>query len=704
MLTKPPFILYSKISSPPKLKSKSQENYRNNINSIFSRVPESVIRQKPEIEKIIYPEPKVVFDVINNDKKPKKIELSNKMREPLKKRITNLNSFREILYNYNLEGKAHLKNFSDIKEENDKFSNLYKKIEKDKNKFNTGTYLDHEYLIGIANHYAQRGIKIPKISVDRNVFSGNPLILEGSELENYIVYNLGDRQKSEQYLNKLESIVRKKETGNYIISEEERKKLEYFEKNEKPKGYIDPDILIPKLKNDINKTKFTYDNIESFEKFFENKKKLNININNIDINSNIKSLNIPKINKNRSFNNLFEKINNTNNNKIIIKKKLSFINKKNNNISIINTNNNTNINNKYSSLSTRDYFSQIGSSENSPRILSPKDNTIISNSNISSSKRRKRTRLFQFSHLPSPIYRNNINISIFNNLFNEKNSNNNNIYSKDKIDNILNKNYRIFSVNNINKVKKRRLIPLRNNSVDNFKLRHSKLSKDSYIFNNYKKVYNNNSISYEKMRETEEYELNLLNKELEGIKKNDNKKDINLNVLDNNFDKKQKNNNNTIIDNNNENNNKENNNIEKTNIIKSNDINDKNIDKKEEKSTKIEKLFNSIVDNGYKSYRVKGEITRFLKSKGYDILKKLTIKDAYININKMKRKLNDRNYLLEEYKIRGREFSKGYLSPKQRIILDKNELLSKIIEDNEYKYKKLIIEKNFDKTNIDYNE
>ena len=93
----------------------------------------------------------------------------------------------------------------------------------------------------------------------------------------------------------------------------------------------------------------------------------------------------------------------------------------------------SNINNKYSSLSTRDYFSQIGSSENSPRILSPKDNTIISNSNISSSKRRKRTRLFQFSHLPSPIYRNNINISIFNNLFNEKNNNNNNNNNKKTI-------------------------------------------------------------------------------------------------------------------------------------------------------------------------------------------------------------------------------------------------------------------------------
>ena len=76
------------------------------------------------------------------------------------------------------------------------------KIKKNKNKFKTGTYLDYEYLINIASQYSKRGIKIPKLSSKKSVFWGNPLILDGSELEDFIVYNLGDRKKSGIFLKK----------------------------------------------------------------------------------------------------------------------------------------------------------------------------------------------------------------------------------------------------------------------------------------------------------------------------------------------------------------------------------------------------------------------------------------------------------------------------------------------------------------------
>ena len=686
MKCKPPFILYNNIQNSYNSKASKSQKYDNKLNLILSRIPENIIREKPEIEKIVYPEPKVTFDIITNNKKPKMIKIANNMGEELKKKIENLNTFKEMLHNYNINESEQLGSFSDVKDENNKFSNIYKKIQKDKNKFNTGTYLDHEYLIGIASNYAKRGIKVPKISLENNVFSANPLILEGSELEDYIVYNLGDRQKSDKFLKKLEILVRKKETGNFIMSDDERKKLSIAEKNEKHKGYIDPNILIPKLKEDIKKSKITYDNIENFEKFFEIKKK---------------PINIPKITNSRSCNSIFNDEPQTidiNSNKMRIKKNLSFISKLNNdnnstNIAANNNSISSNVNNKYSSLSTRAFLSPKGSSENSQRNISS-GKYKNSPSNISSAISREKPKYLKFSPLPSPIYRNNINhlnISLLNNIYNGRKRSSNEC-TKVKISNIFNKNKKIFS---LNKLKKRNIISLRNNSVDPFKIgKHPLLSKDSDKCINAMK-YNSN-ISNE-----DENELILLNKELDGVgdsdvgeEQNEINKNININISDNNFE---------LINNNKTTNKNENIKMNKVKIDITNDFSAKTLDKKGENSLNAEKIFKSILSSGYKSRRVKRDITDYLKSKGYDTSKNLDIKDSYININKMKRKIIERNLILEEYKIRSREF-KHLFSPKQRIILDKNELLFKKIKDNEYKFKKLMIEKNIDKPDVNYKE
>jgi len=62
---------------------------------------------------------------------------------------------------------------------------------------------------------------LPKSSV-------NPLILGGSDLEKYFLYNLEDKKKSNMFLNKVDNIVRRKETGSYILSDDEIRKLEYL--------------------------------------------------------------------------------------------------------------------------------------------------------------------------------------------------------------------------------------------------------------------------------------------------------------------------------------------------------------------------------------------------------------------------------------------------------------------------------------------
>ena len=129
MKCKPPFILYFNNNSS---KSKIKEKYGNNINSIFSRIPVSVLRKNPEIEKIVNPEQKVIYDMIRDDKKPKMIEITGVMRDSQEKIINNLNSFREMLYDFNQEGDELLENFSEVQEENNKFGKDYKNIQKEK--------------------------------------------------------------------------------------------------------------------------------------------------------------------------------------------------------------------------------------------------------------------------------------------------------------------------------------------------------------------------------------------------------------------------------------------------------------------------------------------------------------------------------------------------------------------------------------------
>jgi len=298
MKGKPPFILYSNINKPQS--SQFSKKYKNNkMHIIYSRIPDKVRKESPVIEKLIHPNPKIYYSIISKYKKPEFIKIEKNMQESQQKKISNINEFKEMFYNYNKEDREQLENFSEIKEENNQFLHNYKKVQNEKNRFSTGTYLDHQYLIGIASHYATRGIKVPKVSVDKNVFSTNPLILEGSELEHYFLYNLGDKKKSNIYLKKINEIVKRKLEGNYVLSNAEIKKLEYLEKKEKPKDYIPPSELIPKLQNDINKSKFTFENLEDFDKFFEDdetNKKVEI--------SNLRKNSISKMGSSRSSNNI----------------------------------------------------------------------------------------------------------------------------------------------------------------------------------------------------------------------------------------------------------------------------------------------------------------------------------------------------------------------------------------------------------------
>lgn len=685
MKGKPPFILYSHINKP----QSSRFLYKriDPLRKIYDRIPGSILKETPEIEKLVHPIKKIYFREIKKNEKPKAIEIDFNMEDAQQKNISSINDFREMFYNYNLEEREQLSNFYDVQEENNQFSRDYQKSQKEKNKFSTGTYLDHEYLIGIASRYAERGIKVPKVSVDKNVFSANPLILGGSDLEKYFLYNLGERKKSAVFLKKVENMVRRVIAGNTKLSNEERKKLDFLEKVEKPKGYIAPNILIPKLKNEINQTKFTYDNLENFDKFFENYEKKDYSKDKI----------FTKLEKNRNnrssnniFSNLFKLKNNILNNKIKIHKNLSFIKK-------INFNNN----NKFTSSSTRAYCpSKRFSSSNSRNILSYKD---LSKSNPSSAVSREKSKFLKYSPIISPFSRGNNNgINLYNNLYNgitKKDNNANDFFILSKPFEYPEKNTYNILYDNINKknmnkkIIKKNLISFRKNSAVSI------ISKDT------KNIKSENNISKEdKEQESEDDEIRLLNKELEGKEENKNNNDLKL-ILDSNIDKSSIDKNNDIILN--DNNSISDNILKPIKKINIPDNSEKKLEieaqtnKNDDNYNKIEKIFNSILGNEYQTRRSKSVINDFLQSRGYNINKKYSSKDAYFNINRMKTKAIERNFLLEEFKIRNGEYSKTPLTNKQQAIIDKNDFFAQEIKRNETILKKLICEKNIEKEDMD---
>ena len=136
-----------------KQKSERSSNFETSkikLRKIYDRIPIKVLKKRPEIEKLIFPEPLVVYEGISKIEKPEKIKIPKGISEEKEKKILSLDEFKEMIYNFNKQEKIYLKN-EPIKIENQVFCNNYKKLLKQKNKFSTGTYLDQEYLIAIAN-------------------------------------------------------------------------------------------------------------------------------------------------------------------------------------------------------------------------------------------------------------------------------------------------------------------------------------------------------------------------------------------------------------------------------------------------------------------------------------------------------------------------------------------------------------------------
>ena len=684
----------SKASSRPKMIGK----YGDNLKSIFARIPKEVLRKMPVIETSKSFKRKQYINGISKKKKPDINRINKEMDNSEKKILSDINGFKERFYEYNKDQEDQMENFEKIQEENDKFSKVYKKLQKEKGKFNTGTYLDYKPFINIASRYLSRNMNVPNLSNEHSIFSGNPLILAGSDLQDYFSYNLGNKKKAMIFLKKVDNIVNRKKTGNTKLTNEEIEHLEKVLQQEKPKGYIAPNVLIHKLKSDIIKSEDTFKNLVKFEQFFmsfDKKRKLN------DYMSSYKNIS-------KSTGNIFNKVNNnypttlsnTNNYSKI------YLNRRK-------INNYTNILNNNSVTGTTGIFAT--------RKSSIKDNSkeFTGNTNISSILSGRNSTSLKYSPIVSPfgrkVYNDQTNETVIANRINSS-----------KIDfqknlNLMPKTFDISSITNVERVGKKNILTniqksnlLKSNKKKTIRFKDS--AKSSANLNNENSVLNDKkgNMTYgsdrgeivELINDIERKNLIRLSKEnsINEINDIDNQNeetdtlDNKNQIINNNTSQENNisNNQNNLSNNQNQNKNYEQKNNYKNlgKIIKPRTPTQKELEKM--KYQKLENLFDKALNLRH-NQKNKGELEDYVISIGRIPNKKINTKDTYFNIYRTKEKAVDNNLILEEYMIRNGSNDKKSLTKEQNNILDKNSYFKNEMVNYEMKFKEMLCEETMEK-------
>ena len=685
------FILYSNPNKPPP-KFKSTDN---ELKSVFERIPNEDLIIMPQIRKAFQPEKKIYLTGIKKEGKPEYIKLDDHMSENDIKIFTKINDMKEQVYEIDNADEDN----EDIIEENEKFSKNYQKLKKEKNKFHRGTYLDYEPFLNISSKYIAKNMKVPNLSEDHNLFNANPLILQGSELENFIVYNLGDKNKGVQFLNRLDEYLEKKISGNTKMSIIEMERLEKLKKEEKPKGYIPPEIEITMLKNDIDNTQNSYKNLAELEEFFKPKKIFSLKKNNSSFNIFNNSIDRSPVNnlrrklaKNLSSENLIH------NNSVVSATTSIGVTRKS---SPKEPNNNKFF---YPGLNLPREF-QFKLPKLETPIRSPSG--IFGKNEQYNKKNKMKIRKISFNNSlkidSNFLSRNNEISPIFNSI---------NINSKEL-------NNRLHKIGKKNKMYK--LLKLSNHSKnDNSKKEFfSTESEVDEIFELNKEIESKKEsiISKEesKDKKSEDEETKNQKKENENfinIEERENNKDNNRrkSIVSNNNKKakKAKIEKLRIVNKENDKNNNINENkrglldsiMPKINSNKSTKFNEKEnksldtikLDPNEIRYQKIENLFNIVKENTYNNLEkeTKKDIESYLGSRGKNLKKMMTTKGTYFSLHNLMRKAKEKNIILEEYMIRNRFNVRVPFSTKQKIVLDKNEGFVKEIIKQENKFNDII--------------
>jgi len=493
-------------------------------------------------------------------------------------------------------------------------------------------------------------MKVPNLSLDHNIFSCNPLILEGSELEDYIKYNLGKKDKSIKFLNKIDDLLNKKKMGSFIESPQEMENLEDDRKNEKEKGYIPPKIEINKLKNDIKSTRSSFKDLDGFDNYFDSLKKRK------------KIIEKFSLLKNKSSGNLFNNISNNN------------IDNSNNNFD----NNNNSVNKSNVNIKKRRNYSHYSKYQN--LALNNSDITDTTYINFSRNPSSLETfREFNFlSNVNDSLYRprqhesKKIKLSPINSpfLFSSKNSelhkkfSDKSLHSRNNLKLILQKGFLLNSskikkleiprgdkinklnLNEINKKENISILSDGDKDITNFSEIDDFFQINKEFENINKRLENNNSQKFKS--EIKDYTKHLdLDNDIKEIKIKGKEKEPNFNRLK---------------------------------------------DEKEIKINQLENLFEIAKNEGLNLKDKKKEIENYAISKGKDLNNLLNKKDTYFSIYRLKKKALEKNIFIEELILRKGSKIKLPYSKKEKIFLAKNKNFLDGIINQEKKIKEIIIE------------
>ena len=608
--------------------------------------------------------------------------------------LSRVNEFKADIISFENKKNKNKRNFKKVKKDNDSFSVMYEHLLEIRKKKGKNIFKDNKYFIDIANKYLFRKFRLPDLS--RNIFNPNPLILEPEENKKYFKNNKVDEDKFLNFLERMKDLTFRKITGDYRISVEERKRLDDIIKNERPKGYIPPEELIPILQEDISKTQNTYNNLinEYKSKTIEepsNKKPIIINRASLcDINK----LNIMKK----------IKLIRNNNNKIIYNR-----NPKNN------KSNNTLIDNRNKSNAT---FNINNSSIEITTIPINKNNILNrTNSQMMTLVSPLREKLQNKTLRDIDVFKNDLedkpNKNIqngFDSLLNIRDrKSEKNLFkksydlSKNDSEDRSNKNFQkdldplfYFKIGKISKKLLKGSFTTNNPMIDKeFNLNNSSLlqSNKSELIIPRKKVgfhelISNNHIELDKEKR-EHLEDSHLNKTFQMNMKKENESNI--------FVNKQLNNNNKETP-------------DKSDLKTEKDFFEKkleNNDKKNyesqkelenENSLKIEKLYHKALNLKLKPKSLidEYELENYLiSSRGNKSLNELVdLRNTYNNIAKIGKNFFRKNIIKEEYSLRNKEGNKKIeFTEQQKKILDKNNIITKDFIQRLNQFQKIIFER-----------
>ena len=653
MKLKEKFILHSNVNkSPPK-----QEKSIDTFSLIYKKITPSFLKENPTIRQAANRKRRQFITIIKKYKKPEFVGLNNHMEDNEKKVISEINDLKEIIYDHYKEKDRQMNNYGKIKNVNNIFSKIYNKIRKEKNKFGTGTYLDYESFISISNKYISKNMKVPKLSLDHNIFSGNPLLLEGSDLENYIIYNLGNKDKSIQFLNKVDDLIKRKKMGNFKVSAQEMENLESFRKIEKTKGYIPPIIEINKLKNDIKSTRSSCKDLDVFDDFFDSLKTRKKAIEKYSLYRTKSSKNLfSNQSKNyiiNSYNNLDNNYNSINNSNANIKNRRRY--------SLISQYKKLALNNSDITASTA-----INLSRNPSSLETFRDLNFNSNGNNTLSRRHKPKKItlvpiksrFLFSTK-------NIELHKINKNFSQKNINSrNNLKLVQQKSSLLNspkvkrlENPRRYKTNKLTLNELSKKVNMFELSEGNKNLTHYSSENDDLLQIN-KEFKNITDIRENKRKLIFKSKTKFYGKNLN---LDDGKEEINIKGRD-----------------------------LKANINK---LKDKK--EKEKKVNEVENLYEIAKSEEINFKDKKKEIENYAISKGKDLNNILNKKDTYFNIYRLKKKALEKNFILEKLILRRGSKIKLPCSKKEKLYLEKNKSFLDEIINQEKKIKEILIQNKY---------